>query len=198
MQPPNEGHERPPQPPYYPPGPQYPQQPPYYPPPGQPPKKKRRRLPIFLLVGALLLCVIIGVAVATSPKPTSTTTTSATSTSAGNTATTVPTKGSTPASQQKWTTTHTFTGNGNKKTAIFSVPDDWKIVWKCDPASFSIGQYNVIVTVYNSDNTPSDVPINTICKTGNTGDSTEIHVSGSVYLDVASEGAWTVSVQELK
>jgi len=56
----------------------------------------------------------------------------------------------------------------------------------------------VIVTVYNSDNTPSDVPINTICKTGNTGDSTEIHVSGSVYLDVASEGAWTVMVQELK
>src|SRR6266704_3421046 len=147
MQQPPQGHERPPQPPYYPPGPQYPQQPPYYPPPGQPPKK-RRRLPIFLLVGALLLCVIIGVAVATSPKPTSTTTTSATSTSAGNTATTVPTKASTPV-QQKWTTTHTFTGNGNKKTAIFSVPDDWKIVWKCDPASFTIGQYNAIELTYD-------------------------------------------------
>src|SRR6266568_2895773 len=194
MQPPNEGQQRPQQPLYYPPGQQYgsqyPQQPYYPPPPGQPPKK-RRRLPIFLLVGALLLCVIIGVAVATNPKPTSTTTTSATST----TATTVPTKASTPV-PQKWTTTHAFSGNGNKKTAIFSVPDDWKIVWKCDPASFSLGQYNVIVTVYNSDNTPSDVPINTICKTGNTGDSTEIHASGSVYLDIASEGAWTVQVQE--
>ncbi len=205
-QPPNEGQPRPPQQPYYPQpgqqyGPQYPQQQPYYPPPpGQqvpPPRKKRRRWPIFLLIGALLLCVIIGVAVAASSQSAkSPTSTSATGTTA-NTATTVPTKVSTPV-QQKWTTTHTFSGNGNKKTAIFSVPDDWKIAWKCDPTSFSLGQYNVIVTVYNSDNTPSDVPINTICKTGNTGDSTEIHVSGSVYLDVASEGAWTVMVQELK
>src|SRR6266568_628620 len=200
MQPPNEGHEQPQQPPYYPPPgqqygpPQYPQQP-YYPPPGQPPKK-RRRWPIFLLIGALLLCVIIGVAVAASPKPTSTTTTSATSTTAGSTATPVPTKASTPASQQKWTTVRTFSGSSSKKTPFFTVPDDWRLNWTCHGGEFG---GNLTATIYGSGNAYVDLPINATCPAGKTvSDTTEEHQGGSIYLDISALSDWTIMIQELK
>ncbi len=103
-----------------------------------------------------------------------------------------------PTKAPTWTTVQTFTGNGNKKTAVFHVGNDWKIVWACDPASFD-GSYNVMVDVKNSDNTDLDMAaINTICKAGNTGDFTEEHQGGDVYLDINSEGAWKVQIQELK
>jgi hypothetical protein len=108
---------------------------------------------------------------------------------------------STPAPTQapaKWTTTHTYTGSGSKKTGTISVPSDWKIFWKCTPSSFYGGSYNVIVEVYNSDGSLADGAINTICKTGNTGDSTEEHQGGDVYLDIQSEGDWVITVQEFK
>ena len=97
-----------------------------------------------------------------------------------------------------WTTIQTFSGNGIKKTSIFTAPDDWRIVWSCTPSSFYVGQYNVIVTVYNSDGSMADLAVNTICKSGNTGDFTEEHTGGQVYLDVNSEGAWKIQVQQLK
>jgi hypothetical protein len=98
----------------------------------------------------------------------------------------------------KWTTTHTFTGNGIKKTAIFTAPDDWKIVWKCNPSSFFGSQYNVQVYVYNSDGSIADVAINELCKSGNTSGETEEHQGGDVYLDINSEGYWVIQVQEFK
>lgn len=53
--------------------------------------------------------------------------------------------------------------------------------------------------VDNSDGTPFDYgAINTICQSGNTSGSTEEHQSGQVYLDITSEAAWTILVQELK
>jgi len=104
-----------------------------------------------------------------------------------------------PTVALKWTTTQTFSGNGTKKTAIFTVPNDWKILWKCDPSSSFGGQYNVIVGVTGSDGSSIDpAAINTICKAGNTGDSTEEHQSGQVYLDIESEGSWTIVVQTLQ
>lgn len=99
----------------------------------------------------------------------------------------------------KWTTVHTFKGNGNKKTGTFDVPDDWKLVWSCNPSSDYFGEYNVIVDVYDADGNPVDfAAVNTICKAGNTHDSTEEHQGGTVYLDVESEAAWTIQVQVLK
>src|SRR6266571_3026223 len=194
MQPP-EGHEQPPQPPYYQSpgqqyGPQYPQQP-MYPPPGQPPKKRRRTwLWIVLGVLAVLLLGCIGVvALVTSAAKTGT------STIATTIATTVPTTAAkTPAGQKNWTTTQTFTGSGSKKTGVFSVPADWKINWTCKPSSFTGNQYNLVIFVYNSDNTLADSGVNTICKAGNISDSTEIHTSGQVYLNIISEGDWTIQV----
>jgi len=52
--------------------------------------------------------------------------------------------------------------------------------------------------VYNSDGTPADIAINEICKNGNTKGDTEEHQGGNVYLEVNSEGSWTVQVQELQ
>ncbi len=77
-------------------------------------------------------------------------------------------------------------------------PDDWKITWSCDPSSFYGSQYNVQVYVYSSDNTPTDVAINEICKNGNTSGDTEEHQGGDVYLEINSEGSWKVQVQELQ
>ena len=197
-QPPYEGRPQPPQQPYYPPqqpyGPPYPQQPMYQPPP--PKKRSRAWLWIVLGVLAVLLLGCIGiVALVTSAAKTGT------STIATVIATTVPTTttvANTPSGQQNWTTTHTFTGSGSKKTGVFSVPSDWRINWTCKPSSFTGNQYNLVIFVYNSDNTLADSGVNTICKEGNTSDSTEIHTSGQVYLNIISEGDWTIQVQEPK
>jgi hypothetical protein len=111
----------------------------------------------------------------------------------------VPTKAPTPTHTPQWTTVQTFTGNGTKKTAVFNVGNDWKIIWSCNPSSSFGGQYNVIVDVNNADATPLDPgAVNTICKAGNTGDMTEEHQGGDVYLDVSSEGSWKILVQVLK
>ncbi len=105
----------------------------------------------------------------------------------------------TPVVFPKWTITHTFSGNGSKKTEIFTTSDDWKLSWKCDPSSDYFGSYNVIVTVYSADGTYADGAINTICKDGNTSGSTEEHQDfGQIYLDINSEDAWVITIQEMR
>ena len=175
-----------------------PQQPYYQQQPVQPPlaPKKPGRGKFFAIGcgGLTALVILIIVIVVASGGGSSSTTPSTSATQPAQQATTAP---ASPTAEPKWTTTHTFTGNGIKKTAVFTAPDDWKIVWKCDPASFD-GSYNVIVDVTSPDGTPIDTAVNTICKAGNTGDSTEEHQGGQVYLDVNSEGSWTIQVQELR
>jgi hypothetical protein len=87
------------------------------------------------------------------------------------------------------------------KTATFSVPNDWKMLWSC-PASEIVsqdGEYNLVVDVDNSDGTPADLgAINELCKTNNSSGATEERVSGNVYLDITSEAGWTITIQELK
>jgi hypothetical protein len=105
----------------------------------------------------------------------------------------------TPTHTPKWTTVQTITGSGNKKTGVFGTPDDWKIVWSCNPSSFSNIQYNLVVDVYGSDNSTVDPgAINILCKPNNTSGETEEHQGGQVYLDIQSEGDWKIQVQELK
>lgn len=196
--------------------PQYPQyqpsnpsmggQAPYGQPPfGQPPMPASgRRMPqlkrwqwIAAGVGALVIvCCLCGTLVSAMNGGSSTTSTKAAASVSGPTATPLPTPTMTPT--PKWTTVQTFTGNGIKKTPVFTAPDDWRIVWTCKPSSFYGGSYNVIVTVYNADGSMSDLAVNTICKAGNTGDNTEEHSGGQVYLDVNSEAYWQIQVQELK
>lgn len=186
----------------FPPTPQY--QAPYSPPPAP---SRGRRLPqlktwqwIAAGVGALVIaCCLCGGIIsamnggghsldaASSP---------ATATAKGPTATPQPTPTQTPA--PKWTVTHTFSGSGIKQTPTFTAPDDWRILWSCTPSSFYNSSYNVIVTVYNSDGSISDIAVNTICKSGNTHDYTEEHSGGPVYLDINSEGDWKIQVEELR
>lgn len=180
--------------------PGYPQQPGYPPgympgyPPMQPPqpqqtapKKKVSKMGIGCGVVAfvVVLAVLIGIA-----NGGSTTTTS----SGGNSTTS-----QAPSKPQTWQTTHTYTGNGAKKTETITVGGDWKIQWSCTPSSFMGNSYNVIISVYNSDGTPADyAAVNTMCKDGNTSGETEERTAGNIYLDVNSEGQWTISVLELK
>jgi hypothetical protein len=189
-----------------------PQQPPKYAPqqpmyqqPFQPqPQKKKSRKGLWIIIGVVVLIIaIISTAVGghsgSQPVTSSTSSTSSGSqqqlTQAANQPTSQPTQ---PQATQTWTTTQTFTGNGIKKTQIFTVPNDWKIIWTCDPTSFSDIQFNLIVTVTDSSATPIDLAVNTLCKPGNTSGETEEHQGGQVYLDVNSEGSWTLKVQELK
>ena len=209
------GYGQPSQP--LPPNTQYPpqqgqwQQPYGQPPPGagwqppQPPKKSRKGLWIVLgIVAALVVFGCIGISAVVSQASNSVNTAANNAQATVNAAetqlpTSAPTQAATqPASGGKWTTTHTFTGNGIKKTGIFTAPSDWKILWKCNPASFTGGVYNVIVTVYGSDGSLQDVAINATCKSGSTSGETEEHSGGQIYLNVDSEADWTIQVQELK
>lgn len=172
---------------------QYPQgypQPPYQQPPAQPPKKKRRGLLIVGIVLAVLVFGCIGsIALASRTAPATTVPTGGTSAQ--------PTKA--PATG-KWTTTHSYAGNGIKKTESFAVGNDWKILWTCKGSDIGGTQADsaLSITVNSSDNTPIDVASST-CKAGQTTkDSTEEHKSGTVFLDITGASDWSVSVQELK
>ena len=100
----------------------------------------------------------------------------------------------------KWTTTHTFTGKGNNKTAVFSVLGDWRVGWTCDPSSASYGEYNLSLDADKIDGTILVYSmVNTICESSNTHDETEEQQhGGNVYLDIQSGGSWVITVQELE
>src|SRR5258708_6828890 len=94
----------------------------------------------------------------------------------------------TPMHAARWTTTQTISGNGSKKTAIFTAPDDWKILYSCKGQDIGGTAVDgaLVVTVYGSDNTPVDVAVNATCKgtsTATTGE-TEEHMGGQVYLSM--------------
>ncbi len=184
-------------------------QPPLMPQPAQKPTRSRKRFLGYIITA--FVCFILGVTVghgtsAASSTTDSTSTTSNISTVSTSTskstpiavATKAPAPTPTPTQAPQWKTVQTITGNGIKKTAIFTVPGDWKIAWSCDPTSSFNGQYNVIVTVYNSDGSLADEAVNTICQSGNTSDVTEEHQGGDIYLEIDSEGSWTLQIQELK
>jgi hypothetical protein len=163
----------------------------------------------WILVG-LIVGIFIGYAVHVPSTQSSTDSTTATiqnTTQATSQPTQVPTPThpaapSTPTHTPKWTTVQTITGNGNKKTAIFTAPDDWKIIWSCTGFNDGSGVDGVFsVNVNNADGTSADLgAVDATCKAGSartTGD-TEEHQGGSVYLDIGATGDWTIQVQELK
>jgi hypothetical protein len=171
--------------------------------PPSPPKKKSKTW-LWILI-ALIIGLVIGYAAHT-PGSQSASDSTVASAQATTQATSQPTQAPTqpavtptPTLTPKWTTVQTITGNGNKKTGVFSTPNDWKIVWSCNPSSFDNIQYNLSVDVYGSDNSIVDLgAINILCKPKNTTGETEEHQGGQVYLDIQSEGDWKIQVQELK
>jgi hypothetical protein len=110
----------------------------------------------------------------------------------------MPTQKPAPTHALIWKTTHTFSGNGSKKTGTFTVGDDWRIAWSCNPSSFGGIAYNMIIIVDSPDGNMIDSGVNSMCKKGNSSDVAEIHTGGQVFLSVTSEGDWTIAVQELK
>jgi len=97
--------------------------------------------------------------------------------------------------------THTYKGNGEKKTEIFTVGNDWKIDYACTGFNDGTGiGGDLSVTVYGADNSYIDLPVNEQCPAGkNTTGESEEHQGGSVYLDItASGGGWVVHIQELQ
>jgi len=111
--------------------------------------------------------------------------------------TATPTATPKPTQPPKWTTVQKFSGNGTKKTAIFAVPDDWKILYSCTGGDF---EGFLAVTVYDSQNTYIDGAISATCKAGSTATTgeTEEHQAGSIYLSVDSTGDWSLQIQALK
>jgi hypothetical protein len=170
--------------------------------------RKRVAIPVWAIILTVLVMfgLLVGIISQSSStgngKPSATTSSNTSSSSNGGSTqpTVAPTQAPTPTPTHapKWTTTQTFTGNGNKTTQTFTVGSDWKILWSCDPSSFYGGEYNIIVSVYGSDGTLIDLPVNTICKAGNTSDYSEEHQGGSIYLEIDSEGSWKLQVQELQ
>src|SRR5579884_1159119 len=175
---------------------QYPQ----YPPPSyqdQPKRKSKKWL--WIALGAIAVAVFACiVTMSMASKGDSTPSTTQSGSSSQNSPSNDPSTSSQSARPATFTTTHTFSGSGTKKTEIFNVGDDWKLQWTCDPSSFMGGQYNVQVYVYGSDGSMQDVAINDICKDGNTSGETEEHSGGQIYLDVNSEGSWNLTIQEPK
>jgi hypothetical protein len=208
QQPPNDQQPTyPPTQPYtqYAPPPPYPmQQPPYSPmmTPPKPPKRKRPVL-VWIILGLMLIVGYISYqSFLNTPVPSPT-----------PVATQVPATGTTPATTQppaatptpthalKWTTVQTFSGNGEKKTGNFTVPDSWRILWTCQGLTDGTGIDGILyINVYNSDGTPLDPDaVGATCAYGKvTSDNTEEHTGGTVYLDVNTGLSWTIKVQVLK
>jgi hypothetical protein len=100
-----------------------------------------------------------------------------------------------PTMPTSWTVAQTFTGNGTQKTALFTVPGTWKLVWSCIPSTFD-GSYNVQVDVDTPGGSSLDAgAVNTICQAGNISGSTYEYQGGQVYLDVNSEAYWKITIQ---
>lgn len=158
--------------------------------PQQAPKKKGKALWIILgLVVAVVACSVI----ANAGKSGSTTTTTVNSTDIGSSA---PTQA--PAAPKTWTTTHTYTGNGDKQTETFTVGNDWKIQWNCKGISGMDAP--LYVSIYNADtNSMSDwSAVSTSCKNVPTTGETAQHGGGNLYLKIISGIDWTITIQEQK
>lgn len=115
------------------------------------------------------------------------------------TATAKPTATATP--QPKWTVTHTYKGNGIKKTEPFTVNSDhWKIRWSCNPQAYGFS-YNLIADLTPPGQDFGDSVVNVICTSNDpssTSGETDEYTSGTFYLDVTSEGPWTFQILEFK
>lgn len=191
-------YPQPAQPQYPPPG--YPQIPPQQ--PMRPPKKPMSGWLIAgIIIGALALCGGIGSFSkgfksgmdGTSSADSSSSVSS--STDIGNDATPTPT----PTPARTWQTTHTYSGNGNQKTETFTVGNDWKIQWKCNPGDSTYGGV-FYVSVDNSDTSMQEWDaVSANCKYGkDTTGETYQHKGGDVYLDVITGIEWAITIQELK
>src|SRR2546430_12447471 len=141
---------------------------------------------VWLIIALMLLLTLAscGSDTGTSGSPSSTQ-------AATSAPTSTPTATPTPH-VQKWTTVQHFSGNGSKKTQIFTVPDDYKILYTC--AGGTYGSY-LSATIYDDHNAYVDGAVNVACDAGKTvKGETEEHQAGSIYLDILGSDQWTIAV----
>ncbi len=168
------------------------------PPPPKPPKPPKT--PGWLVAAAIgvlvgIICVVFGSQAGTPASSPDATATADVANVVVATDTPIPTTQPTEQptfSPQQWV----FSGNGNQKTTGFApLRNTWQLSWTCDPASYGY-DYNLIVELYDINGNLIDTPVNVICKSGVISGSTmEYNASGLYYLDVSSEGPWTIKVQ---
>lgn len=86
-----------------------------------------------------------------------------------------------------------LSGSGTKSTQTVTVPGEWQLAWKYDCSNFGVPQGNFIVSIYNSDGTPSEAGL--VNQIGRSGSDTEYyHQGGTVYFVVNSECRWSIHV----
>lgn len=87
-----------------------------------------------------------------------------------------------------------ISGSGTKTTAKFTAASDWDLNWSYDCSNFGM-QGNFIVTVYESDGSPSfsNTGVNQLGKTDSGVE--HYHKGGTYYLVLNSECKWKVSAQ---
>jgi hypothetical protein len=146
-------------------------------------------IPVLLISFALIACGESATIANNGSTPTGSTPTGSTPTGS------IPTD----LTPKMWQTTHSYSGNGSKKTETFTVGNDWKIESSCTPSSSSGIGYNVTISVIKSDATSfASATINLTCNGGYAHGETRGSGGGNIYLDIVSEGDWSVTVQELK
>lgn len=101
-----------------------------------------------------------------------------------------------------WVTTHSYSGNGDQTTEMFTVPDHWKIAWVCHAIPIGDGTYSdgaLAVGVMAGPNNYIDSFFET-CKASDiiTDGTQQEYQGGQVYLQITGAGDWQVQVQEYK
>ncbi len=115
-------------------------------------------------------------------------------------ATQPPAATNTPKPQPKDVTVLDISGSGIKDTDTFTTSgSSQNISWTCDPSSFDNIQYNIQAFLYDADSNSADLneplPLNDLCKPGNTSGSSTLHLNpGKYYIKMNSEGAWTLKL----
>ena len=146
-----------------------------------------RRVPWIVSIVTLTFVLFILVRVAsTTMTPVSVTRTPTThaATRGGTTATSSP-------------QTFAFSGNGNKQTAFFDVPENWTLAYTCygfTDGTGMTGEMSVSVYGPGAALLAANV-VDATCAIKGSSDSTEEHSGGRIYLGIIATGAWRLTVQ---
>jgi hypothetical protein len=96
-----------------------------------------------------------------------------------------------PASSS-WTVTHTFSGTGNADTANFTTYNHWRLRWKCHPEA---EPFQFIANATN-DTKDLDYITYSVCDESTPNGLADGHIDGTITLEIMTQGAWSVDVEE--
>src|SRR5262249_55028518 len=91
---------------------------------------------------------------------------------------------STAKPSQQWVTIQTLSGNGLKKSPIFTVSNNWRIAWSCDIASHNNKDYSLFIHALTTTNTLLNNSVETTCSKNNTHGFTQVNQGGKIYLSI--------------